>query len=222
MAEWIERMIEEGGYLALAFIMFLENVFPPIPSEVVMPLAGYHAQEGSMSLWGVIAAGSAGAFLGALFWYWVGRLIGPRRMRAFIGRHGRWLAMTPADFDAAKSWFDRYGGPAVFFGRLAPTVRTLISVPAGIVRMPFGVFAVYTFAGATIWTAALAWAGYLLGSQRHLIDSWLNPVANIALAVGLVIYVWRVVTIRADADSGPAAPEGEADEMARTQTAERG
>jgi len=203
MAEWIERMIEEGGYLALAIVMFLENVFPPIPSEVVMPLAGYHAQAGDLSLAGVIVAGSAGAFLGALFWYWIGRMIGPRRMRAFVGRHGRWLAMTCADFDGARKWFDRYGGPAVFLGRLAPTVRTLISIPAGIVRMPFWTFAAFTFVGATIWTAALAWAGYLLGSQRDLIDAWLNPVANIALAIGLVIYVWRVFTIRPDADCGP-------------------
>jgi membrane protein DedA with SNARE-associated domain len=214
MAEWIEHMIEEGGYLALAFVMFLENVFPPIPSEVVMPLAGYHAQAGTMSLWGAIAAGSAGAFLGALFWYWVGRLIGPRRMRSFIGRHGRWLAMTCSDFDAARRWFDKYGGPAVFLGRLAPTVRTLISVPAGIVRMPFGVFAIYTVIGATIWTAALAWAGYLLGSQRGVIDAWLNPVANIALGIGLVIYVWRVVTIRPEDDCEPE--ETDAKDMRRS------
>ncbi len=202
MAEWIEHMIAEGGYLALAFVMFLENVFPPIPSEVVMPLAGYQAQSGTLNIWGVIAAGSAGAFFGALFWYWIGRMIGPHRMRAFIGRHGRWLAMTSSDFDGARRWFDRHGGPAVFFGRLMPTVRTLISIPAGIVRMPFWIFSIFTFVGATLWTAALAWAGYLLGSQRGLIDDWMNPVANIALGLGLVIYVWRVITIRPGADVG--------------------
>lgn len=211
MADWITQAIEAGGYGAILIVMFLENVFPPIPSEVVMPLAGYAAARGNLSLVGVIVAGSIGAGAGALFWYWVGRLIGERRLRAFVNRHGRWIAMSCNDVDRVRCWFDRWGAASVCLGRLAPTIRTLISIPAGVVRMPFAAFAVLSLLGATLWTAFLGIAGYVLGERSDLIKDWLNPVTNLVLLVGLGLYVWRVITLRAEPDEACEEAPGTGD-----------
>lgn len=112
--------------------MFLENVFPPIPSEVIMPAAGFAAGQGRLSLIGVIVAGTVGSVAGALFWYYVGKWIGADRLRRWAGRHGRWLTLAPKDIDRVDRWFDQHSGKAVFLGRLVPALRTLISVPAGV------------------------------------------------------------------------------------------
>ena len=132
MFEKIVQFLEEAGYLGIALLMFLENLFPPIPSELIMPLAGFEAARGTKSLPLVILSGSAGSIAGALFWYYVGKWIGARRLKAWAGRHGRWLTLKPSEVDKVDAWFDRHCAEAVFLGRLVPTVRTLISVPAGI------------------------------------------------------------------------------------------
>ena len=134
MFDWIVGWVESRGYLAIALLMLVENVFPPIPSELIMPLAGFAAAKGTLNILGVVAAGTAGSLAGALFWFWVGYSIGPDRLKTFSRRHGRWLTLHPSEIDSARAFFDRHQGSALFFGRPIPTVRTLISVPAGVDR----------------------------------------------------------------------------------------
>lgn len=198
MLGWITSLIEGWGPLGVALLMFIENVFPPIPSELIMPLAGYSSSEGG----GVgllllnILAGSIGSLAGAVLWYWIGFKLGLDRLKAFAAKHGRWLTMTPDDIDKADAWFDRFGGRSVFFGRLIPTVRTFISVPAGLACMGWARFLAYTTAGTVLWTSALALAGWFLGREYDRVANWVNPVSTIVI-LGLVAwYLYRVVTFR--------------------------
>jgi membrane protein DedA with SNARE-associated domain len=183
--------------VAIALLMLLENVFPPIPSELIMPLAGFSAAKGNLNIVGVVAAGTVGSLAGAFFWYWIGRAVGPERLKAFAGRHGRWLTLDPEEIDRARAVFDRHRAAALFFGRLIPTVRTLISVPAGVNRLPLGVFAFWSLLGTSLWTALLAGAGYLLQSQYERVSEWLNPVSNAVLAALVLWYLYRVIRFRA-------------------------
>jgi membrane protein DedA with SNARE-associated domain len=196
MFDWIVGWVEGGGYVAIALLMLLENVFPPIPSELIMPLAGFSAAKGNLNIVGVVAAGTVGSLAGAFFWYWIGRAVGPERLKAFAGRHGRWLTLEPDEIDRARAVFDRHRAAALFLGRLIPTVRTLISVPAGVNRLPLGVFAFWSFLGTSLWTALLAGAGYLLQSQYERVSEWLNPVSNAVLAVLVLWYLYRVIRFK--------------------------
>lgn len=205
MTDWITTLTESMGAIGVALLMFIENVFPPIPSELVMPLAGYTATQqdgaGWLRLVLMIAAGTAGALAGAVLWYWIGRKIGIQGLKGFSRRHGRWLTLTPDEIDKADAWFDRHGRKAVFAGRLIPTVRTFISVPAGASGMPFRRFLVYTSAGTLLWTTILAFAGWFLGSRYDQVSAWVDPVSTAVLA-GLVIwYLYRVVTFRREVPS---------------------
>lgn len=194
MFDWILQIIENLGYFGLAFLMLIENVFPPIPSEIVMPLAGFLAAQGTFSVWLVILAGSIGSLAGALFWFWVGQRVGRDKLMAFAERHGRWIAMAPSDIERAEDWFHRHGKAAVFIGRLIPGVRSLISVPAGIANMSFPVFIIYSAIGTLLWTAFLTGAGFVLKSQYERVEAWLNPVSW-AVLIGLFAwYIYGVVT----------------------------
>ncbi len=199
MFDWITGFVERSGYFGIALLMFLENVFPPIPSELIMPLAGFTAARGDLSLVGVILAGSVGSLAGALLWYGIGRWLGLDRLKRFAARHGRWLTLSPGDLDRAQGFFSRHGGKAVLLGRLVPGVRTLISVPAGIVAMPLPAFLLWTGIGTVAWTALLAGAGYLLESQYARVEGWVSPVSNVIMGAIVLFYLYRVVTFRADA-----------------------
>jgi membrane protein DedA with SNARE-associated domain len=194
MFDWITSLVQQTGYAGIALLMLAENVFPPIPSELIMPMAGFTAHQGQLSFIGVVLAGTVGSVAGALFWYYVGRWVGLTRLRRWATRHGRWLTLAPEEVDQAKDWFDRHAGLAVFVGRLAPAVRTLISVPAGMAAMPLWSFLLFSTIGTGLWTALLAGAGYLLGSQYKLVEGWLNPVSNVIFVALVLIYVYRVVT----------------------------
>lgn len=196
MFDWISGVIDQMGYFGIAFLMFAENAFPPIPSELIMPLAGFNAARSSMNVWGVLAAGIAGSLAGAALWYWIGRKVKARRIRHLAARHGRWLTVSPAEFDSAQGWFDRHGGAAVFLGRLIPTIRTFISVPAGLLPMPLGTFLCYSAVGTALWTAFLTGAGYLLESQYERVQAWLNPLSTAVVIGILALYVWRITTYR--------------------------
>lgn len=196
MFEWITSFVEQNGYLGIALLMLLENVFPPIPSELIMPMAGYTAAEGHLNLALVIIAGAIGTVLGALFWYFVGRWVGCERIRSFARRHGRWLTISADEVDLARDWFRRHCGKAVFIGRLVPAMRTLISVPAGIAGMELPKFLIYTTAASLIWVGMLAGAGYLLGARYEEVSHWLNPVSNVIAGGLLVLYLYRVATFR--------------------------
>jgi membrane protein DedA with SNARE-associated domain len=193
MIDWVADFVEGGGYPAIAFLMFAENVFPPIPSELIMPLGGFAAARGTLGLPGVILAGSIGSLAGALFWYFIGRCIGCDRLRGFAARHGHWLTISPPDVDRAQDWFHRYGGIAVLIGRMVPGVRTLISLPAGIAEMPLTTFLVFSSIGTLGWITLLATAGFLLEERYADVAHWLNPVANVVIGLLVLTYLYRLV-----------------------------
>ena len=196
MFEWLVSLMKEGGPFGVAVLMFVENVFPPIPSELVMPFAGFLAARDETGLAAAIAAGTAGSVAGAYLWYWLGYRYGEERLKALAASHGRWLTLSPAQIERAEDWFRRHGAAAVFFGRLVPGVRTLISVPAGVSAMPCVPFLLYSSLGSLVWTSLLAGAGYVLEGQYDRVSAWLNPVSN-AVVIGLIgWYLWRVVTYR--------------------------
>lgn len=198
MAERLISLIEQQGYWAVALLMLLENVFPPIPSELIMPFSGAAAAQGNLNLVGVVLAGSLGSLAGALLWYWIGRRIGHQRLKRWAGRHGRWMTLSPREVDQADAWFDRRGHWAVLFGRLVPAVRTLISVPAGISGMPLPKFLLWSGIGTVLWTAALAGVGYFLGSNAESATQWLDWASYAVLGTAVGIYVWRVATFDAN------------------------
>ncbi|GGI17964.1 MAG: DedA family protein [Oxalicibacterium faecigallinarum] len=193
-------MAAEAGYLGIFLLMLAENIFPPIPSELIMPLGGFAAARGDMSMLGVILAGTAGSIAGALPWYYAGRYFGTERLKRMAAtRFGRVMTLSPADIDNASQWFMRYGYFAVFFGRLIPAIRTLISVPAGIVRMPMLPFLFYSTVGSLIWTAFLAFAGYVLESQYELLEGYIDPVSKAVLLIIIGVYVYRFVRFKPQA-----------------------
>ncbi|WP_299836403.1 DedA family protein [uncultured Jannaschia sp.] len=193
MFEWITGVMAAGGYLAVAGLMLLENIFPPIPSEVVMPLAGFLAATGELSFLGVLVAGTVGSVAGATFWYWIGLKLGEDRLRRFTERHGRWLTISPEEVDRASDWFRRHGAWAILIGRILPGLRTLISVPAGVARMPLLPFLFYTTLGSVVWIAGLTVLGYLLEAQYERVAGWLDPVSWIVVGALVAVYVWRLV-----------------------------
>ena len=150
MTEWITETMQSLGYFGIAFLMFLENLFPPIPSELIMPLAGFTVAQGDMQLIPAIVAGVIGTILGAYPWYYAGKLISEDRLRQLADRYGRWLSLSGADIDKADRWFQAYGNKAVLLCRLVPGVRTLISLPAGFGEMPLVPFTVYSTIGSTL------------------------------------------------------------------------
>jgi membrane protein DedA with SNARE-associated domain len=189
-------MLEKTGYAGVFLLMLAENVFPPIPSEMIMPLAGFNAARGDLGIVPVALAGTAGSLLGTLIWYFLGRRIGLERLERWADRGGRWVAVSPRELDHATSWFRRHCGKAVLLGRLLPTVRTLISVPAGITRMRFGRFLLYSTIGTALWTSVLATAGYLLEDHYEQVGAYLNPLANAIIAGIALVYVYRVATFK--------------------------
>lgn len=192
MADWVIRMIEQSGYLGVAFLMFLETIFPPIPSEVIMPVAGVAASQGRMELPWVIASGTAGAMLGNIVWYLAARALGIIRLRPFIEKHGRWLTMSWHDVERAERWFRQHGSFFVFLGRMLPTVRSLVSVPAGLLKMRFKSFFIASTLGTAGWTALLAGAGYQLRENFGEVDSYIGPVSNAIIVTLALGYLWRV------------------------------
>jgi membrane protein DedA with SNARE-associated domain len=193
MIDWITGLMNTLGYAGIALLMFLENIFPPIPSEIVMPLAGFTSVQGGMSLVGVILAGAFGSLAGALSWYYAGRIYGHKRMREFADRYGRWITISPEDIDRATDWFNRHGRSAVLIGRLVPGVRTLISVPAGISGMGLFPFLLYSTIGTVVWTALLAICGYILRDQWSSVESYLSPVSTVLIAVLVLLFAFRFV-----------------------------
>ncbi|MFC3230605.1 DedA family protein [Marinibaculum pumilum] len=194
MFDWVTGFLEQSGYGGIAVLMLLENVFPPIPSELIMPFAGYAASRGDLQIVPVILAGTLGTVAGALFWYYVGRWLGLERLQRFADRHGRWLTLSPKEVVRADRWFDRFGIWAVLFGRLLPAIRTLISVPAGLSGMRLLPFLLATTAGSAAWTAFLALLGYFMGSEYQAIETWLNPVSDVVIGLMIAWYLYRVAT----------------------------
>jgi membrane protein DedA with SNARE-associated domain len=193
MATWVMNIFFSTGYFGVLLLMFVENVFPPMPSEVIMPLAGYMAAQGTLSLFGIIVAGTAGSVLGALPLYYMGRKLGEDRLKQFADSHGRWLTLSRKDIERAKRWFDRHGGAAMFFCRLIPGVRSLISIPAGIARMKILPFLAYTATGTGMWAALLAYLGYFLATEYTQVSEYLDPLSWIVFGAVGILYFVRVM-----------------------------
>ena len=196
MSDWVIRLIEQSGYLGVGFLMFLETVFPPIPSEVIMPIAGMAAAEGKMHFGFVVASGTSGAMLGNIVWYLAARALGVNRLEPLIRRHGRWVTMTWPEVERAQKWFRENGTFFVFLGRLVPTVRSLVSVPAGLLKMRFKTFFIASTLGTLGWTTLLAAAGFKMRENYGDVDQWVGSASNAVLVVLAAGYLWRLWTHR--------------------------
>lgn len=193
---WITSVIEALGGPGLALMMLLETVFPPIPSELVLPLAGFTIGQGEMGWVEVLLWTTAGSVTGAVLLYAVARAFGRERTI-------RWMAKLPLveenDGDAAHRWFDKYGKVAVLTGRCVPGVRSLISIPAGTSQMPFGVFFLYTLLGSAVWNTLLVSLGYALGANWHAVEGVVSIISKVVLALlvaGVLWFVYQRVTSR--------------------------
>ena len=196
MIEWVTGVVAAGGWPGVLVLMFLENLFPPIPSEVIMPLAGFAAARGQMSLVLAVLAGIAGTLLGNAFWYELSRGVGSRRIRPLFARYGRWFAVDDKDFDKAEQVLRKYGPVALFFGRLLPGVRTVISIPAGLAHIPRHVFYLWTALGSAVWISFLAGAGYLLKDHYDRVEDWLEPLSYVVVATIIGTYAWHIWSTR--------------------------
>lgn len=188
---WVLSLMETLGELGVGIAILLETFLPPIPSEAVLPGAGFLAYDGRMSFWLAWAAATAGALLGAWIWYFVGSALGRDRTRRLVGRIP---LLDHDDFDKSEAFFRKWGGVAVLVGRCVPLVRSFISIPAGIERMPFAHFSAYTLLGSGVWNAIWIGAGYLFGPAiKPALEQWSGMLSNAVLAVIAIAFVWFVV-----------------------------
>ncbi len=197
----VEQWVTQWGYLGIFAAMVLENVIPPIPSELIMPLAGFYVGQGKLNFALAVLAGLLGTVVGALPWYGIGRLVNEERLKQWVERNGRWVGISVKELDDSRHWFSRHGAAVVFWGRLLPAIRTLISVPAGIELMPFGPFLFWTTAGSLVWNLALTSAGWALGSNWTQVLGFIKPFEGIVnkllalLIFGVVVWlglrVWK-------------------------------
>jgi len=194
LTNWAKDFVESAGYIGVFLMIVLENVFPPIPSEAILPLAGFLAGEGRFWLPAVILAATLGAVAGALILYYAAFWFGDARVRWLINKYGKWFAVSESDLDKANGWFDRHGGAAVLICRLVPIVRSLVSLPAGLRRMNLTTFIVYTAIGSGIWNTILIVAGWWLGDNwedvSHLVD-YLDYPIYLAIIGAVVWFIWK-------------------------------
>jgi len=193
LEQWVLSIMEKLGYLGIAFLMFLDNVFPPIPSEIIMPSAGYTASKGELTLIGVIMAGSAGSILAAMLFYWIGRKVPQLRLFNLTERYGKYLRIQVSDLEKALDWFNKHGHRIVFFGRMIPAVRSLISIPAGMSKMPFAKFMFYSIAGTLIWTSFLAYLGFHFSQNQALMSLIMQRISTIILVIVILYLLWWAI-----------------------------
>ncbi|MFZ3485018.1 DedA family protein [Sphingomonas sp. 3-13AW] len=194
MTDFILEAIAWGGYLGIALLMALENVVPPVPSEVIMGLGGMAVARGTMSMGPLVLWGTVGSVAGNYFWYALGRRFGYRGLKPFVDRWGRWLTLEWEDVEKLQRFFHSRGAWVVFVFRFLPTFRTMVSLPAGMACMPHWRFIIATFAGSAIWNTVLAWAGLYFGSNFRELEQFVGPVTIILSIVIVVGYVYRVMT----------------------------
>ena len=183
------------GYGAILLAMFLENLIPPIPSELIMPLGGFYVSQGQLDFLPVVLAGLLGTVIGALPWYGIGRLVNEERLEQWLKKNGRWIGINPQELARSRKWFNRYGVSLVFWGRLVPGIRTLISVPAGVELMPIPPFLIWTTAGSLIWTLFLTITGFYLGDNYENIETWISPFSSIFKTIIILIISGVLITV---------------------------
>ncbi|HEX6312182.1 MAG TPA: DedA family protein [Acidimicrobiia bacterium] len=194
LTDWVTDVIDKLGYIGVAVLVAIENLFPPIPSEIVLPFAGFVARDGGATLPGMILAATLGSLAGAWVLYGIAAAIGPERLHAFVHRYGKWFRLTHDDVARAEAWFDRRATMSVLVGRCVPLIRSLVSIPAGFRRMPFVTFTIYTFLGSLVWNGALIGAGYVLRDNWEDVEKYIDyfQYVVIAVLVGAVAwFVWR-------------------------------
>ena len=193
LTDWATGIVEQLGYLGVAMLVAIENLFPPIPSEVVLGLAGYTASKGDAWVVGMIIAATIGSVVGACVLYGLSAAIGPVRVRAITIRYGTWIGFGENDLDRAEEWFDRRSRAAVLLCRCIPLIRSLISIPAGFRRMPLVTFTIFTLIGSLVWNTILITAGYVLADQWERILDYTEPFQTLVVAVVIVLVVGLVV-----------------------------
>lgn len=192
----VARLIDTLGYGGIAFLIALETVVPPIPSEVVLPLAGSLSAQGRFNLALAILAATIGSIIGSCTLYSLSRWAGQERVESWIDRHGKWILLSRTDLNKSLTWFARYGSWAVFICRLIPGIRSLVSIPAGLARMTFARFLLLTLAGSAIWNSALISAGFMLGQNWSQIETVVSPLSKVVyVGVGLTIIIFFVTRL---------------------------
>jgi membrane protein DedA with SNARE-associated domain len=205
LTEWVIDVIDRLGYPGVALLALLENLFPPIPSEVVLPAAGIHSRDGRSAMLAMIVAATIGSVVGAWFLYAFAAWIGPDRLRGFVVRRGRWFALNETDLDKAEEWFDRRQDAAVLLCRCIPLVRSLVSIPAGFRRMNVARFTIYTAIGSLVWNATLITLGYAARQHWGRVQDVMSYVQYGVIAVGLGAvgwFLWRRVVRAAREPTG--------------------
>ncbi|MFZ9786310.1 MAG: DedA family protein [Ilumatobacteraceae bacterium] len=207
LANWVQDVINQFGYLGVALLVVIENVFPPIPSEIVLPFAGFVAQQGASAVnatagaaqsdttvVGMMIAATVGSVVGALILYFVSAAIGPERLRRFVERFGKWFGVKSSDLVRAEEWFDRRSVVAVLVGRCVPLIRSIVSIPAGFRRMKLTSFVVLTAIGSAVWNIALIGAGAVLGDQWERVGEYVGVFQWLVIAAVLLLLVRFVVS----------------------------
>lgn len=189
MEHWITQVMEEYGYIGVFLMIALENIFPPIPSEIILPFGGFMTTYTTLSVTGVIVVATVGSLAGAIILYGIGRLLDVRRLETVVERYGHVLRITKEDLRRADDWFDRYGVWAVFFCRMVPLVRSLISVPAGMARMNFTMFLLLTILGTLIWNTVLVSVGAVLGESWRDILSWMDVYSKLIYSLLAILFL---------------------------------
>jgi membrane protein DedA with SNARE-associated domain len=192
VTEWVTDVVDALGYVGVACLIALENLFPPIPSEIVLPLAGFVAGQGRANVVGMVAAATVGSMVGAWALYGIAAAIGPERLRAIVVRWGRVLRLGPEDLDKAEAWFDKRSSTAVLIGRCVPLIRSLVSIPAGFRRMPLVRFTVLTIIGSSVWNVALVGAGAALGENWEDVGDWVGLFQIAVVVVIALLVLWFV------------------------------
>ncbi len=197
MQEWITNTMNTLGYLGIGLLMFLENLFPPIPSELIMPLAGYTATlpNSQIQVLPAIAVGVIGTIVGAIPWYYAGLLLGQQRLQLLADRYGKWIGISSEDIEKSVRWFAKNGAKAVLLGRLVPGIRTLISIPAGISKMPIVPFFIYSTIGTIGWVSLLTYAGYLLGKNYAIVEKYIDVISKVVV-IGVLIAIAAFIGYR--------------------------
>lgn len=193
MLDSITNLINSLGYVGIALLMALENLIPPIPSELIMPLAGFTVTKGEMSFAGAVIAGTIGSVLGATPWYFLGKYWGLKRTKKIADKYGKWLTLSGEDVQKAKVWFDAKGYIATGIGRLVPGIRTYISLPAGITKMPIIPFVIYSTLGTIFWVTLLTGAGYIFGENYEKVGAYLKPISTVVIVAILVASIYWLI-----------------------------
>lgn len=193
MQEWIIQIMNQFGYIGIALLIAIENIFPPIPSEVILTFGGFMTTYTSMNVWLVALFATIGSVIGAIVLYGIGRLLTPQRLAWIIDKWGRILRIKKQDIKKAEKWFNRRGSLTVFFCRFIPIVRSLISIPAGMAHMNIGKFLIYTTLGTSIWNIVLVYLGAYAGANWENILKYMNTYSNIAVAVLAVVGIGFVI-----------------------------